>query len=58
VPLRAGETTTVTFPLESSVLQYWSIADHRFVLEKDDVEIRIGGSSDNLPLRAQIHVVP
>jgi beta-glucosidase len=58
VPLRAGETTTVTFPLESSVLQYWSIADNRFMLEKDDVEIRIGGSSDNLPLRAQIHVVP
>ena len=58
VPLRAGETKTISFPLESSALQFWSTVDNRFVLEKDDVEIRIGGSSDHLPLRAQIHIAP
>jgi beta-glucosidase len=58
VALRAGETKTVTLPVRASALTYWSDAEGKFVLEKDVVEVRVGGSSDNLPLRQVLRVVP
>jgi beta-glucosidase len=58
VRLRAGETQTVTIPLEASALRYWSDAANDFVLEKDTVEVRVGGSSDKLPLRRTVRVIP
>ena len=58
VPLRAGERKTIMLRLKAAALGYWSELDNRFVLEKDHVEISVGGSSDNLPLRHEIGVVP
>jgi beta-glucosidase len=54
VMLRAGETKTVTMPLKASALAYWD--GKGFAVEKDDVEIRVGGSSDAIALRKQIKV--
>ena len=56
--LKAGEKRTVTIPLKSSSLTFWSEGANAFVLEKDQIEIRVGGSSDTLPLRQIIPVVP
>ncbi len=58
VRLRAGDTQSVTIPLKASDLRYWSDAAKDFVLEKDAVQIRVGGSSDRLPLRQVVRVVP
>ena len=58
VLLRGGERKTIILPLDASALAYWSESGKRFVLERDTVEIRVGGSSDNLPLRKTVGVVP
>jgi beta-glucosidase len=55
--LRAGEKKTISIPLKSSALTYWSDTENRFVLEKDAVDVLVGGSSDNLPVHAQIKIV-
>jgi beta-glucosidase len=52
--VRAGETRTVTMPLKASMLAYWD--GKGFAVEKDDVEIRVGESSDAIALRKQIGV--
>jgi len=54
VTIRAGETRTVTIPLKASSLAYWDGKD--FAVESDNVEIRVGGSSDGIVLRKQIKV--
>ena len=56
VSIRAGQTTTVTVPLAAAALAYWSEAEHRFVVEPDAVELRVGGASDDLPLRTTVAV--
>jgi beta-glucosidase len=54
VMIHAGETRTVTIPLKASSLAYWD--GKAFAVESDDVEIRVGGSSDAIALRKQIKV--
>jgi beta-glucosidase len=56
ISLRPGETRTVSLPLGSAALAYWNEGSHRFTVEhdSDSVEVRIGGSSDNLPLHTNI----
>jgi len=54
VMLRAGETRTVTMPLKASALAYWD--GKGFAVEKDEVELRVGGSSDAIALRKTIKV--
>jgi beta-glucosidase len=56
VPLEPGETRTVDFPLAAQSLAYWDTVRHRFVVEPDLVQIEVGGSSDNLPLKQTIAV--
>jgi beta-glucosidase len=56
VSLRAGETKTVTLPLAVKALAYWSDEAKAFVVEKDRVEIEVGGSSDDLPLKTVVEV--
>jgi beta-glucosidase len=43
----AGETKAVTLPLEAASLWYWDTAARRWVLEPNQVEIRVGASSDD-----------
>jgi len=54
VPIRAGETATVTIPLKASALAYWD--GSKMTVENDSVELRVGGSSDAIALSKQIKV--
>jgi beta-glucosidase len=56
VSLKAGEMKTVTMPLAAKALAYWSDEAKRFVVEKDRVEVKVGGSSDDLPLKVAVEV--
>jgi beta-glucosidase len=57
VPLKAGETKTVTLPLAAKALAYWDVKANAFVLEKDRVVVKVGGSSDDLPVKAVVQVM-
>ena len=58
VHLAAGETKSVTLALKGSNLAYWSDASNHFVVEPDQVELRVGASSDDIRLRQAISVLP
>ncbi|MGA8940205.1 MAG: glycoside hydrolase family 3 C-terminal domain-containing protein [Acidobacteriaceae bacterium] len=57
VSLKAGETKTVTLPLAAKALEYWNDDAKAFVLEKDRVVVKVGGSSDDLPVKAVVQVM-
>jgi len=57
VSLRAGEVKTVTLPLAAKALAYWDEKTKAFVVEKDRVVVRVGGSSDDLPVKATVQVM-
>ena len=56
VSLKAGEMKTVTLPLAAKALAYWRVEAKGFVVEKDRVEVRVGGSSDDLLLKAKVEI--
>jgi beta-glucosidase len=56
VSLRPGEVKTVTLPLAAKALAYWDETTKAFVVEKDRVVVKVGGSSDDLPLKAEVEV--
>jgi beta-glucosidase len=58
VHLEAGETKTVTLPLSAATLRYWDTARGQWVLESDELEIRVGSSSDDVRAQQVIRVVP
>ena len=57
VSLQAGETKTVTLPLAEKALEYWDEGAKKFVLETDRVVVKVGGSSDDLPVKAVVQVM-
>ena len=57
VSLKAGEMKTVTLPLAAKALAYWDEKTKAFAVEKDRVEIKVGGSSDDLPVKAVVQVM-
>jgi beta-glucosidase len=56
VSLKAGEMKTVTMPLAAKALAYWSDDAKGFVVEKDRVVVKVGGSSDDLPVTVAVEV--
>jgi beta-glucosidase len=58
IHLNPGETRAVTLPLRAQALAYWQQSAHRFTVEPDSVQVRVGGSSDNLPLQTTLQVTP
>ena len=56
VPLQPGESKTVEFPLKAESLAYWDMKQHAYVVESDKVEIGVGGSSAELPLKHTVAV--
>jgi beta-glucosidase len=50
VTLTPGQTESVTFSLGPEELFFWSISDDNFRVEAGTYTVRVGGSSDNLPL--------
>jgi beta-glucosidase len=57
VSLKAGEMKTVTLPLTAKSLAYWDEGKKAFVVEKDRVEVKVGGRSDDLPVKAMVQVM-
>jgi beta-glucosidase len=58
ISLQPGQSQTLTLPLSAKSLMYWNESAHAFTLEHDTVEVRVGTSSETLPLRATIQVNP
>jgi beta-glucosidase len=56
IHLNAGQSKLVTMPLSAKALAYWDEAQDRFITEPDEVEIRIGASSDDIRQRASLAV--
>ncbi|MGD8793130.1 MAG: glycoside hydrolase family 3 C-terminal domain-containing protein [Anaerolineae bacterium] len=52
ITLQPEQTQRVTFTLGPEELSYWSIPDDAFRIEAGTYTVRVGGSSDNLPLSA------
>jgi len=55
--LQPGEVKTVTLPLSAKSLAYWDEGKKAFVVEKDRVVVKVGGSSDDLPVKALVSVM-
>ena len=56
VRLAAGETRTVSMPLQASQLAYWDSGRKAFVVEPESVRLMIGASSADIRLRADVSV--
>jgi len=56
VHLGAQEEKTVKLSLPASRLAYWNAETDRWVVEKDQIEIAVGGSSTDVRLRKTIQV--
>ena len=57
VSLNPGQTTTVTFTLTPEELFYYDEGAGRFDVEPGTFTVRVGGSSDNLPLAGNFEVL-
>jgi beta-glucosidase len=56
VSLQAGEVKTVMLPLAAKDLAYWDEGRKGFVVEGDRVVVKVGGSSDALPVEEVVQV--
>ncbi|MBA7565230.1 Beta-xylosidase [subsurface metagenome] len=50
VHIPAGESMTVTIPLKADKLKYWNEEKHAFVLEKGQLQLLVGASSEDIRL--------
>jgi beta-glucosidase len=48
--LKPGAERNVTFELKPRDLAYWDAAAHEWRVEKEQVRVLAGGSSDSLPV--------
>ena len=56
VRIAAGEEKEVTIDLKARDLAYWDAPSHSWHVEKEQVRILAGGSSDQLPVQATVEV--
>ena len=56
VRIAAGEEKEVTLELKARDLAYWDAPSHSWRVEKEQVRILAGGSSDQLPVQATVDV--
>ena len=56
ITLGAGETKTVTPEIPVSSLRYWNEEINDWALEDSDIELLLGGASDDIRLRTQVHI--
>ncbi len=54
--LKKGESKTVTLRLKASDLAYWNETTHKFEVEKDQVKLTVGASSEDVRLTKTISV--
>lgn len=58
ISIAAGEKKTVSFLLTADEFYYWDESDKVYNVNPGDYIIRIGGSSDNLPLSDTVALTP
>ena len=56
VRIEAGSENTVTMELKARDLAYWDVAAHAWRVEKERVRLLAGGSSDSLPVNADLEI--
>jgi beta-glucosidase len=56
VRIDAGAEQDVTLPLKARDLAYWNTPDHAWKVEKEQVRVLAGGSSDKLPVQSVVEV--
>ncbi len=56
VRIEAGAELDVTLKLKARDLAYWDTPSHTWRVEKEQVRVLAGGSSDNLPVHAVVEV--
>jgi len=56
VRIEAGAEREVTMELKPRDLAYWDVAGHVWRVEKEQVRVLAGGSSDKLPVQATLEV--
>jgi len=56
ITLAPGQTDSVTFALGPEELSFWSTSDDSFRVEAGAYTVRVGGSSDDLPLSGVIEL--
>lgn len=56
IALKAGESKQVQILVKKADLAYWNTKKHAFIIEKDKIEMQIGGSSEDIRLRKTIAV--
>jgi beta-glucosidase len=56
VRIEAGAEREVTLELKARDLAYWDASSHSWHVEKEQVRVLTGGSSDQLPVQAMLEV--
>ncbi|HTB97718.1 MAG TPA: glycoside hydrolase family 3 C-terminal domain-containing protein [Terracidiphilus sp.] len=56
VHIEAGAEREVAMTLSAHALAYWDVASHSWRVEKERVRVLAGGSSDKLPIKAELDV--
>ena len=56
VTLKPNETKLVSIPLDATSLAYWDVKAHKFVVEKDKIQVMIGSSSADIKQQQEISV--
>ena len=56
VNIGAGEESLVTLELKPRDLAYWDAASHAWRVEKEQVRVLAGGSSDKLPVQGNLEI--
>ncbi|WP_317319863.1 glycoside hydrolase family 3 C-terminal domain-containing protein [Subdoligranulum variabile] len=56
VHLEAGESRTVTIPLDDKAFRYWNDPANRWAVEGGSYEVRVGGCSADIRLTAAVQV--
>lgn len=58
IHLNAGETRTITFTLMAEDFYHWDEASDSYQIEAGQFTVKVGGSSDNLPISASFESIP
>ena len=54
VRLMPGETKQVTIDLDARAFSYWSESAHKWTIDAGKFTVRVGDSSENTPLNADL----
>ena len=57
IELKAGERKVVSILLRNADLCHWDEDSQAWMLEQDKIVVAAGGSSDNLPLKAEAELM-